>query len=161
MKYQFVHKKIAEALYKAFVNDPFCRTLEESISDDSIKCREGMLKYFDYAMREAQKHGVLYIPNRECFGASLWLKPKNYDLAKQLSREKRAFIQENLGDAAFKKYDSIINFMEEKVKIHVLENSWYLSLVAVSQTMNIGLCLGNLEFILSNAQTVLLILTLK
>jgi len=130
MTYQFAFKEIAEALYDSFVDfEPFYRALEQGISNDPAEYKEGMLKYFDYAIQEAQNHGELCLPDGECFGVSLWLKPNA--LAKQLSLEKRAFIQEHLGDACLKKYNLIMDFMEEKVMEFVPKNSWYLSIVSV------------------------------
>jgi len=131
MPYQFRFKNIALSLYHSLNEDPFYKTLEKTVSDDPLECKESMLKYYDYSMQETQKYGELVIPNSKSYGASLWTKPKDANLTKQLSMKKRMFIQEHLGKNSLQIYNKIIDFMSQKSKNIIPKNSWYLSIVGV------------------------------
>jgi len=135
MIYNYLHRDIAEFLYLSFKFDPFFCEIERSISSNPDKNQEGMLKYFDYSMREGQKYGELYFPKKQTYGASIWTKPTNDTLAKKISDEKKEFMLQQLGNDALHKYISIVKFMSEKVKQIVPPESWYLSIVGVSPQM--------------------------
>ena len=132
MPYRYQFKKIAQSLYNSLSEDPFYKTLERIISDDPLDCKEAMLKYYDYSMKEAHKYGKLVIPNGKTFGASIWSKTKDDNLTNQLSQEKKNFVQKYFGDKSLKIYSEIIDFMSEKSKNLIPPNSWYLSIVGVA-----------------------------
>lgn len=132
MSYPFQFKDISQSLYSSLLKDPFYKTLELSISNNPHECKEAMLKYYGYSMQEAQKYGELVIPNGKSFGASVWSKPKDADLAKQLYQQKRVFIQECLGENSLQIYNEILDFMSAKSKNIIPQHSWYLSIVGIS-----------------------------
>lgn len=132
MTYQITYRNISQALYLSLRQDPFYIELENSIAGEPDARREAMLTYFDYSMTEGQKYGELYLPDGESFGASIWSKPINGLLAKQILREKKAFIRQHLGEPTLKKYSDIIEFMSQSAKDIVPTGSWYLSIVGIA-----------------------------
>jgi GNAT superfamily N-acetyltransferase len=132
MTYQFTYRDISKALYLSLNQEPFYLEMEYSASDDPVVRQEAMLKYFDYSMKEGQKYGELYVPDRESFGASVWTKPINGALSKQIFREKKTFIRQHFGETGLRKYTDIIEFMFERAKDIVPTGSWYLSIVGIA-----------------------------
>ena len=132
MTYQFVYRPLTEALYCSLNQDSFYLELERAISNDPIVCKEAMLKYFDFSMQEGQKHGELYIPEGKTFGASIWTKPLDSTLTKQITHQKKTFIRQHLGQACLKKYTDIVGFMSDKAEDIVPTDSWYLSIIGVA-----------------------------
>ena len=130
--FQFKFRKISQVLYNSLVDDPFYRTLESSILHDKDDRHEAMLSYYDYSLQEAQKYGELVIPRGKMYGASVWTKPKDPVLTKQLFSEKKTFIKKYLGFGSLQLYQTIIDFMSDKSRRLAPENSWYLSIVGVS-----------------------------
>lgn len=132
MTYQITYRNISQALYLSLNQDPFYIELENSIAANPVVRREAMLTYFDYSMTEGQKYGELYLPDGESFGASIWSKPINGPLAKQIVREKKAFIRQHLGEPTLKKYRDIVEFMSQSANDIVPADSWYLSIVGIA-----------------------------
>ena len=132
MTYKFLYRSIAKSLYLSLHHQPFYAEIERGVSDNPTRNQEAMLKYFDYSMREGQKHGELYFQQGQTYGASVWSKPMNSTLAKQISQEKRDFISQHLGETSLKKYISIVEFMAEKARAAVPAESWYLSIVGIA-----------------------------
>ncbi|MCB0163296.1 MAG: GNAT family N-acetyltransferase [Anaerolineae bacterium] len=132
MTYQITYRNISQALYHSLNQDPFYIELENSITDGPVVRREAMLTYFDYSMTEGQKYGELYLPDGKSFGASIWSKPINGPVAKQIARDKKAFIRQHLGKTTLKKYSDIIEFMSQSAKAIVPNGSWYLSIVGIA-----------------------------
>ena len=132
MTYQFIHRDIAQALYLSLSQDPFYRVIERKVSNDLDARQEAMLKYFDYSMEESRKHGELFIPEGERFGASVWLKPVDHALSEQIHHEKTAFLRQQLGEESLKKYADIVAFMSERSKSIVPCESWYLSILGIA-----------------------------
>jgi len=132
MTYKFLYRSIAESLYLSLHHQFFYTEIERGVSDNPTRNQEAMLKYFDYSLREGQKHGELFFPKGETYGASVWSKPMNSTLAKQISQEKRDFISQHLGETTLKKYMDIIEFMSEKAQMVVPAENWYLSIVGIA-----------------------------
>jgi len=132
MTYPFMNREIATALYGALTEDPFYITLEKSSSGDAVKAKEAMLRYMDYSMKEARTHGELCIPEDTNHGASLWSKPRNIDLARQISTQKKQFLQDYLGVESRDIYCKIVNFMSDESREVVSDKFWYLSILGVS-----------------------------
>ncbi|MEW5957138.1 MAG: GNAT family N-acetyltransferase [Chloroflexota bacterium] len=132
MTYQFTYRNITQALYLSLNHEPFYLVMERSVSTDPVVGQEAMLKYFDYSMKEGQKYGELYIPEGGSFGASVWSKPTDGTLAKQIFREKKTFIRQHLGEASLRKYTDIIEFMSARAKEIVPYGSWYLSILGIA-----------------------------
>ena len=57
MEYSFSYRIVAEALYAALTEDAFYITLEQSVTHGSA--RKAMIRYMDYSMVEAERHGAL------------------------------------------------------------------------------------------------------
>lgn len=152
MEYRFTYQSIAEALYHSLKQDPFYLELESAVSDDPIMCRDALLRYFDYSIREGQEYGELWIPNGEEYGASVWCKPITAALSNQASLEKKQFIRGNLGNASLGKYTEMVEFMSERAETVVPERSWYLSIVGVApQLQGQGLGSGLVKPVLEKA----------
>lgn len=135
MAYQFIHRSITESLYLALKNEPFYNELVRSVSEDPVQKQEALMMYFDYSMIESQKYGALYIPEGKTYGASIWSKPTDDVLSNQIFREKSDFIRQYLGEISLKKYIEIVSFMSERARAIVPAESWYLSILGVTPTM--------------------------
>ena len=130
-EYRFKYRDFAEALYDAFIPDPYFHTLENSIPGGAKERRESMLKYFDYSMVECNVYGRLYIPDQKKYGVSLWSKSTDKTTEFEKAIRKKQFILEYLGQNALNTYFAIIDFMSQKVKAEIFSESWYLSIVGV------------------------------
>ena len=132
MCYPFEFRKLSEALYDALTDDAFYFAMENSVSGGPARRREAMLRYYDYSMREARKYGKLHRPNGDALGVSIWSRPVNGEMSKQIANEKKAFLREQMGDASLAKYAQITGFMAEHTATVVPPDSWYLSIVGIS-----------------------------
>lgn len=132
MNYTFEYSALSEALYDALTEDAFYIAMENSVSGGPARRREAMLRYYDYAMREARKYGKLHKPNGKAFGVSIWSRPINGMLSKQMAREKKAFLRDHMGDISLVKYAQITGFMAEQTATVVPPDSWYLSIVGIA-----------------------------
>jgi GNAT superfamily N-acetyltransferase len=152
MPYRFTYREIAEALQAALCDDPFFRTMERSVSRDTGKAKEAMIRYMDYSMVEAQKYGGLYLPEGKTYGASVWSKPLDEKLTRQKSAEKKAFILEHMREVRLKTYTDIVEFMSEQADGLLPENIWYLSILAIDPAFQgQGLGTGLVETIIDKA----------
>lgn len=130
--YQFQYLPLAEALYEALTEDAFYIAMERSVPGSSTQRREAMLRYYDFSLQEGRKYGDLYAPNGKAVGASIWSKPFNGDDSKHRAEEKKAFLQEHMGDASLVKYTQITAFMGGQTATVVPPASWYLSIVGIA-----------------------------
>lgn len=130
--YFFKYRALSEALYDALTEDAFYLAMESSVSGRADRRREAMLRYYDYSMREARRYGTLYRPNGNAFGASLWSKPVDEELSKQMADQKKAFLRIHMGDASLAKYAQITGCMAEQTSTVVPPDSWYLSIVGIA-----------------------------
>lgn len=133
MVYTFYYNKnIAQALYLSLLEDAFYIELEKNIAADPAVRREGMLRYYDYSMREAELYGELVLPENGEFGASVWSKPTPAARSEKISLEKRQFLATHLGAQSLRSYTEIVDFMAEMSKDVVPADSWYLSIVGLA-----------------------------
>lgn len=135
MAYEFAYREIAEALTSTLSEDPFYITVGKAVSEDPEKAREGMVRYMDYSMKEAKKYGELFIPDGKTYGASIWSRPVDGTVAKQISREKKGFLREHLGEESLQKYVEITGFMSEMAEGFIPGDCWYLSILGVAPEM--------------------------
>ena len=155
MSYQFTYRNPAEALHTGLCDDPFFIAMERSVSRDTARAKEAMVRYMDYAMVEAQKHGLLFLPEGKTYGASVWLKPLDETQARQKSMDKKAFILEQMGQDSLKTYTAIVDFMSEQATGHLPENIWYLSILAIDPAFQRqGLGKGLVEPIMNKADEI-------
>ncbi|MCG8634667.1 MAG: GNAT family N-acetyltransferase [Desulfobacterales bacterium] len=130
--YTFINRPAAGALYQALIRDPFYITLENRSSPDPATAREAMLRYYDYAMREARDHGRLTFPPDRTSGAAIWSCPLGQEQGKTLSIMKKEFIRDHLGQASLDAYEGITAFMADQAKGIVTDRFWYLSILGLS-----------------------------
>ena len=132
MCYSFEFRELSEALYDALTEDAFYFSMENSVSGSPAQRREAMLRYYDYSLREARKYGQLHGPNGKAFGVSIWSKPVNGEVSKQMADEKKTFLRDHMGDASLVKYAQITGFMAEQTAMVVPPGSWYLSIIGIA-----------------------------
>ena len=132
MDYLFEYRALSEALYEALTEDAFYKAMENSVAGGSDQRRAAMLRYYDYSIREARQYGQLYRPKGKAFGASIWSKPVNGDLSKQIANQKKTFLKVHLSDTSLAKYMQITGGMAEQTQKVVPPGSWYLSIVGIA-----------------------------
>lgn len=132
MHYAFEYKALSETLYESLIDDAFYATLESSVSGAPDQRREAMLRYYDFSMKEARKYGQLVTPDGNAFGAAIWSRPLNGDLTEQMTIEKKAFLNEQMGDASLDIYEKITAFMAQQSAAVVPPGNWYLSIVGIA-----------------------------
>jgi len=128
--YTLKYQEFSEALYQALQPDPFYIRLLQSIPGDKEK-REALISYLDYSMYEAEKYGLLFIPDQHRYGASVWSKPLSAALESEKGREKKTFLKTNLGDGVLDAYVQMVDFMSAKLEGLIGPESWYLSIVGI------------------------------
>lgn len=130
--YTYTNRPAAQALYRALITeDPFYITLEQKAGPDPETAREAMVRYMDYAIREARDHGDLRLPPDGQSGAAVWSIPLVPDRAVTLACRKKEFITAHLGKDALSAYTDIVDFMSEQSRDVVPGNAWYLSILGV------------------------------
>jgi ribosomal protein S18 acetylase RimI-like enzyme len=128
----FMNKAIASALYEALTEDPYFITLEQKTSVDPATAKKAMLRYMDYSMKDALRHGKLCLTKELTHGASLWSKPVGNALGQQIAKEKKQFMQDHLGRECLDTYCQISEFMSEESRQVVSDKFWYLSILGIS-----------------------------
>ena len=130
--YNYLNKEAATVLYDALIEDPYYILMEKTVPQNA---KEGMLKYYDYSMREAQQYGALFIPTGQIYGASIWSKPLSADLSKEKSAAKKSFLKTYMGDKSLETYKAISAFMDARSENLIPENHWYLSILGVAPNL--------------------------
>lgn len=130
MNYQLKNQQMSKALYEALKDDPFYIALEKSVEEPE-QAKDKMLKYFDYSIYESQLYGEVLIPEEKAFGVSVWSKPVEADIEAKRSKEKKAFLLNELGESCLETYTKIVAFMSEKAEPLICSSAWYLSIVGV------------------------------
>lgn len=129
MSYEFKYRQFAKALYHALQEDPFYYAMEQSIDEGSAA--EGMLRYLDYSIQEAERYGELFIPADHEYGLSVWSKPLGSDLSREKNQQKKDFLKNYMGSKSLATYTDIVEFMSEKSASLISERYWYLSIAGV------------------------------
>lgn len=129
MEYEFSHRILAEALYAALTEDAFYITMEKSVTKGSA--REAMLRYLDYSMVEANRHGVLLISADRKSGAAIWSRPLEREQEREKQKSKRDFIIRHMGQSSLESYEAMVAFMAGKSAPHIDADAWYLSIVGI------------------------------
>lgn len=132
MNYPFEYRSLSETLYDALIDDAFYLTMEGSVSGAPDQRREAMLRYYDFSMREARKYGQLVTPKGKAFGAAIWSRPVNGDLAEQMVDEKKTFIRQHMGAASLDTYTQVTASMARQTATVVPPAIWYLSIVGIA-----------------------------
>ncbi len=136
--YTFINRPVAKALYHSLTQDPFYITLEKQSNPDPETAREGMFRYYDYALQEARGHGRLIFTPDQISGAAIWSRPLEEKKAKTLSNLKKEFIREHLGKGSLAAYTEIVDFMTARAQGIITDHFWYLSILGLSPD-----CQGN------------------
>lgn len=132
MSYEFSFRPLAEILYAALDGDPFYATLEAAAPGDAAERREAMLRYLDYSMLEAKRHGILCVSAGERLAVAVWSKPVDPGLANTIAAQKESFLARHIGPGYLDAYSSITANMHRATAPFVDEASWYLSIIGVS-----------------------------
>lgn len=132
MTYRARYPGSASALLDALADDPFYSALADAASGDPEVSRDRMHRYLDYSLVEAARFGVVCFPADRRQGAAAWSRPVHDSLARQRSREKKEFIERNMGSDCLAVYEAITEHMRSKTAKWVPEDCWYLSIVGVS-----------------------------
>ena len=131
MTYIFTYEKIAQALYPALLEDAFYMAMKASVKGNNPSPSQGMVRYMDYSMVEAEKFGELVLPEKGHYGASIWSKPLKTTDQRLKSEEKAHFLYQFMGPESLEIYQSIVDFMSLKAEQVVGEDFWYLSIVGL------------------------------
>jgi GNAT superfamily N-acetyltransferase len=128
--YRFAHRHYAEALYQALGEDAFYTTMEQSIAEPKQR-REGLLRYLDYSMCEADEYGILHFPQTHQYGVAVWSTPLALERAAECKRHKHEFLQQHMGANSAASYDAIVDFMSQQSEAVVDASAWYLSITGI------------------------------
>ena len=140
-QYTFNFRDVAAALYAALVEDAFYIAMEKSVIGDASQRREAMLRYYDYAMQEGHRYGLLFIPGGQSCGASIWSRPVKGRMKRQMADEKQTFLKTHMGEASLAAYLGMTDAMTRQTTAAIPHNSWYLSIVGIapsSQRQGLG-----------------------
>lgn len=138
----YMNRRVAMALYQALDKDPFYITLEKESFPDADQAREAMFRYYDYALQEAREHGRLTLTQDRASGAAIWSRPLDKAASAALSDRKKAFIRNHMGRDSLAAYTAIVDFMADRSKGVVPDQSWYLSILGLAPECQ-GKGLGN------------------
>jgi ribosomal protein S18 acetylase RimI-like enzyme len=117
----------AEALANAFFTDP----LQNYTFPDDEERRAKSPGHFAAALRYGLKFGEVYAADNVA-GASIWLKPGETDVTPERAVEGGfAVLPEVMGEAAFSRFFSAINFAETFHKLDAPEPHWYTMVLGV------------------------------
>lgn len=120
----------SRALYLALGNDPFYAILENSVADRSIST-QAMLAYYDYSILEADHYGLVFRPDHEPAGLSLWSLPLSRTESARKAEQKKSAILAAMGEACLQTYLDITGFMAVSAQPLVSDRDWYLSIVGI------------------------------
>lgn len=127
-----LYRRISESLYLALREDPFYRSLEGDFTKSVFGPKEGMLRYYEYSMLEAERSGKLFFPGEESFGASVWKTPLDEERAQEVWDAKKSFLRTTLGVQGTQKYVQVTDTMSENAALVIKPGSWYLSILGVA-----------------------------
>ena len=130
--YRFKYRPLSEALYEALTEDAFYIAMENSVAGSPTRRKDAMLRYYDYSLREGRKYGALFAPNGQAVGASIWSKPIENRVSKQMADEKKEFLRDYMGDASLATYAQITACMGRQTATVTPADSWYLSIVGIA-----------------------------
>ena len=123
------------ALVDALRYDPFYVAITEELADNEGRRRQALGRYFDYSMSEGARMGRLVVWPDESIGAAVWLLPVEKVVYEAEAKAKAEFLAGALGAAGADTYHRIIDFMRPRALAAVDESSWYLSIVAVTPSV--------------------------
>lgn len=128
--YRFAYREHARGLYDTLREDAFYITMERSVGREGEQY-EGLLRYLDYSMVEAQEYGMLHFPETRQQGVAIWSQPLATLREEQKKRAKLAFLERHMGAASAATYSDIVGFMSAQSDVLIDASAWYLSIVGV------------------------------
>ena len=118
----------------ALEDDPFYRAIAVEYRGDDIRRRHALGQYFDYSIREGERHGRTVHLEDPALGVAVWLLPHAPEARSRESTAKRIFLERALGIEGCENYYRIVEFMHERTARLIGQDAWYLSIVAVNPT---------------------------
>lgn len=122
----------SQSAVAALESDPFYRSICVPYSDDPVKSRAVLQRYFDYSIQEGRELGRTIHLSNAAQGVAVWLLPQSEEIESQASRRKHAFLQEILAPEGCKNYHSMVEFMSSKSANLIADDHWYLSIIAIN-----------------------------
>ena len=119
----------------ALESDPFYLAISAGHARDPERRRAALAEYFAYSIQEGQQAGRCVRPGDPALGVAVWLLPQPRDVESAMADEKSVFLAAALGEQGFANYRDIVGFMTRQVHRIVARDSWYLSIVAVSPSI--------------------------
>src|SRR5438552_3473522 len=100
----------------ALEDDPFYRSISEEFSGDIVKRRSVLAQYFSYSIEEGRALGrTVHLADHSC-GVAVWLLPRSDERQALAAREKRLFLESNLGARGAGNYYRIVEYMSHKAE---------------------------------------------
>ena len=145
-------RAVAVALYRALTKDPFYRTIAGAQRHDPSIFETALVRYFEYALDEAEAIGRLVVDDEQ-LGAAAWFLPIAPGIAHEAKIQKERVLYEVLSEAGLVAYQQITDFMsQQRSRVCIPSNAWYLSIIGIApQAQGRGLGRKLLEPMLAEA----------
>ena len=145
-------RAVAVALYHALTKDPFYRTIAGAQRHDPSIFETALVRYFEYALDEAEAIGRLVVDDEQ-LGAAAWFLPIAPGIAHEAKIQKERVLYEVLSEAGLVAYQQITDFMsQQRSRVCIPSNAWYLSIIGIApQAQGRGLGRKLLEPMLAEA----------
>ena len=145
-------RAVAVALYHALTKDPFYRTIAGAQRHDPSIFETALVRYFEYALDEAEAIGRLVVDDEQ-LGAAAWFLPIAPRVAHEAKTKKERVLYEVLSEAGLVAYQQITEFMsQQRSRVCIASNAWYLSIIGIApQAQGRGLGRKLLEPMLAEA----------
>ena len=125
-------RAVAVALYRALAEDPFYRTIAGAQHHDPSIFETALVRYFEYALDEAEAIGRLVVDDEQ-LGAAAWFLPIAPGIAHEAKIQKERVLYEVLSEAGLVAYQQITEFMsQQRSRVCIPSNAWYLSIIGIA-----------------------------
>ena len=123
------------AVAAALEGDPFYRSITEECGADAAGRRRVLERYFAYSIQEGSDLGrTVHLADR-AHGVAVWLLPQPSEIEVRAAREKRSFLDSNLGAKGVANYYRMVEYMSGRAAAIVPDDAWYLSIIAVDPSL--------------------------
>jgi GNAT superfamily N-acetyltransferase len=140
------------AAVSALEHEPFYRSITAEFGDDDARRGAALAAYFDDSIRQGTRIGRVVHLKAADIGVAVWVLPQSDEVQERERLRKRVYLLGVLGEAGYEHYARIVDFMSERARTIVGNDSWYLSIVAVApQAQGRGLGARLLEPTLAEA----------
>ena len=125
-------RAVAVALYRALAKDPFYRTIAGAQRHDPSIFETALVRYFEYALDEAEAIGRLVVDDEQ-LGAAAWFLPIAPGVAHEAKTQKERVLYEVLSEAGLVAYQQITEFMsQQRSRVCIPSDAWYLSIIGIA-----------------------------